>query len=93
MIFTSGGLVVVNQNVNTNLPGEVLQFNGMTGTFIGKLVASSDRNAPFAPRGIVRGGPDQGFYVKASSPRGFTPQGFALDVRWALFGLQLRRFA
>ncbi len=66
MIFTDGQLVVVNQNVQTNttnLPGEILRFDGATGTFVGKLVASSDRNAPFAPRGIVRGGPGNAFYV------------------------------
>ncbi|WP_341317629.1 hypothetical protein WN982_40930 [Paraburkholderia sp. IMGN_8] len=63
MIFTGGQLVLVNQNVNTGKPGEVLQFDGATGTFVGKLVASTDRNAPYAPRGIVRGGTDNGFYV------------------------------
>lgn len=63
MIFTDGQLVVVNQNVNTGEGGEILRFDGTTGTLVGKLVAASDRNAPFAPRGIVRGGPDNGFYV------------------------------
>ncbi len=63
MIFTGGKLVVVNQNIDTNLSGEILQFDSTTGTFVGKLVASSDRNAPFFPQGIVRGGPDQGFYL------------------------------
>jgi len=65
MIFTDGKLVVVNQNVNAigNLSGEVLRFDGRTGTFVDKLVASSDRNAPFAPRGIVRGGPNNSYYV------------------------------
>lgn len=63
MIFTDGQLVVVNQNVNTPYPGEVLRFDGTTGTFVGKLVASSDLHAPFAPRGIVRGGPGNQFYV------------------------------
>jgi sugar lactone lactonase YvrE len=63
MIFTSGELVVVNQNVFLPISGEVLRYDGKTGTFIGKLVASSDPNAPFAPRGIVRGGPDNLFYV------------------------------
>ncbi|MGU7784411.1 Vgb family protein [Burkholderia sp. PU8-34] len=68
MIFTDGQLVVVNQNLQNpiskkNLPGEILRFDAATGTFLGKLVASSDMNAPFAPRGIVRGGPDNFFYV------------------------------
>jgi hypothetical protein len=66
MIFSAGQLTVVNQNIGTkksSIPGEVLEFNGTTGDFIGKLVASSDRNAPFAPRGVVRGGPNHDFYV------------------------------
>lgn len=65
MIFTDGQLVVVNQNANTDPPlfGEVLRFDGKKGTFVSKLVAASDRNAPYAPRGIVRGGPDHAFYV------------------------------
>jgi hypothetical protein len=63
MIFTDGQLVVVNQNINTNLSGEILRFNGTTGTFDSKLVASSDRDAPFFPQGIVRGGPNNSFYV------------------------------
>ncbi|WER49961.1 hypothetical protein CupriaWKF_22930 [Cupriavidus sp. WKF15] len=63
LIFTDGQLVVVNQNVNLPIPGEVLRFDGALGTYISKLVASSDRNAPFFPQGIVRGGPNQSFYV------------------------------
>jgi len=63
MIYTNGELVVVNQNVHQSYNGEIFRFDGKTGTFIGKLVAYSDINAPFAPRGIVRGGPDNAFYV------------------------------
>ncbi|WP_028210255.1 hypothetical protein [Paraburkholderia mimosarum] len=63
MIFTDGQLVVVNQNVNTPNNGEVMRFDAKTGTFIGKLVSSTDPNAPFSPRGIVRGGPNNYFYV------------------------------
>lgn len=63
MIFTDGQLVVVNQNINTNLSGEIFRFNSTTGSFEGKLVASSDRDAPFFPQGLVRGGPNQSFYV------------------------------
>jgi hypothetical protein len=67
MIFTDGQLVVVNQNAgsggSSGQRGEILRFDGATGTFVGKLVASSDRNAPFAPQGIVRGGPGNAFYV------------------------------
>ncbi|AFQ51630.1 hypothetical protein [Burkholderia cepacia] len=62
MIFTDGQLVVVNQNLNATASGEILRFDDR-GTFVGKLVASSDRHAPFAPRGIVRGGPGNQYYV------------------------------
>lgn len=63
MIFTERQLVVVNQNVNTPYNGEVLRYDAETGTYIGKLVSSTDLNAPFAPRGIVRGGRGNAFYV------------------------------
>jgi sugar lactone lactonase YvrE len=66
MIFTDGQLVLVNQNSaggSSGQRGEILRFDGTTGTFIGKLVASSDRDAPFAPQGLVRGGPDNAYYV------------------------------
>ncbi|MEM5329306.1 hypothetical protein VSR34_22330 [Paraburkholderia sp. JHI2823] len=62
MIFVNNQLVVVNQNVSTGQNGEVLVFDDK-GTFSGKLVASSDNNAPFAPRGIVRGATNHSFYV------------------------------
>jgi hypothetical protein len=63
MIYTNGELVVVSQNLNSNSPGEIVRFDGKTGALIGKLVPASSPNAPFAPRGIVRGGPDNIFYV------------------------------
>lgn len=63
VVVTDGQLVVVNQNVNTGSRGEILKFDATSGIFLGKLVSSSDRNAPFFPQGIVRGGPDQNFYV------------------------------
>ncbi|MFM0009176.1 NHL repeat-containing protein [Paraburkholderia sediminicola] len=68
MIFTDDELVVVNQNVGGS-NGEIFRFDGETGMFLGKLVASSDLNAPFAPRGIVRGGPDHAFYVADDGTR------------------------
>lgn len=48
-----GQLLVVNQNVDQPFAGEVLRYNGKTGTFLDKTVPSSDPNAPFAPRGMV----------------------------------------
>jgi sugar lactone lactonase YvrE len=69
MIFTDGELVVVNQNLNLPLSGEVFRFDAQSGIFIRKLVSSSDPNAPFAPRGIVRGGPNNSFYVADDGTR------------------------
>lgn len=63
MIYTNGQLVVVNQNVNQPLNGEILQYDGKTGALVGKLVPASSANAPYAPRGLVRGGPDNNYYV------------------------------
>ncbi|MFS0777864.1 hypothetical protein ABC255_17935 [Neobacillus sp. 3P2-tot-E-2] len=48
-----GNLLVSNQNVDTNEPGNVLLFNGQTGAFISELVSSEGCNAAFAPRGII----------------------------------------
>jgi hypothetical protein len=39
-------LLVVNQNVALNIPGEVLQYDGDTGAPLGALVASTDKDAP-----------------------------------------------
>ncbi len=71
MIFSDGQLVLVNQNVGNNF-GEILRFDGATGMFIGKLVSSSDRGAPFAPQGIVRGEPGDRFYVADVGTQGNT---------------------
>lgn len=54
-ILFDGNLLVANQNVNLKIPGEILRFNGQTGAFQGALVPTSDKNAPFTPRGIVLG--------------------------------------
>ncbi|MEH7612079.1 Vgb family protein [Gottfriedia acidiceleris] len=48
-----GNLLVTNQNVGQPQNGDVLKFNGQTGSFLGELVHSADPNSPFAPRGIV----------------------------------------
>lgn len=57
-----GNLLVVNQNVNLDKPGEILRYDGKSGKFLGALVPSTDPNAPFAPRGIVLGS-DNVLYV------------------------------
>ncbi len=53
MVFDQGNLLLVNQNVDQPINGEVLRFNGSTGLAAGKLIPSSNPNAPFAPAGIV----------------------------------------
>ncbi|MDR5748798.1 hypothetical protein QCE73_37080 [Caballeronia sp. LZ029] len=63
MIFTNGQFLLVNQNVNSNSTGEILRFDGATGAHLTNLVSANTPNAPFAPRGIVRGGPDNSYYV------------------------------
>jgi hypothetical protein len=62
LIFTQGNLSVSNQNVSANYAGEILQYNGNTGNFLGALVPCNpplgracDPNGPFAPQGIVMG--------------------------------------
>jgi DNA-binding beta-propeller fold protein YncE len=71
MIFSEGQLVLINQNINTNNNGEIQLFDGTTGMFTNKLVASSDHNAPFFPQtGIVRGGPKDRFYVADIGTKG-----------------------
>jgi DNA-binding beta-propeller fold protein YncE len=49
----TGNLLVANQNVNLKISGDILRYSGQTGQFLGALVPSSDKNAPFAPQGIV----------------------------------------
>src|SRR5437867_2083356 len=53
VIFVDGICVVINQNVNLPINGEVLKFDANNGDFIGKLVPSSDPHAPFGPRGVI----------------------------------------
>jgi hypothetical protein len=60
----SGDLIVVNQNTNMNFAGEILEYSIVDGHFIKAIVPcqkptgrTCDINAPFAPRGIVRGFP------------------------------------
>jgi hypothetical protein len=56
-------LLVANQNVNLPISGEILTYNGTTGDFLEAFVASTDKNAPFAPRGMVQGGANSDVFV------------------------------
>ncbi|MFN0129067.1 MAG: hypothetical protein ACKV19_20540 [Verrucomicrobiales bacterium] len=62
LLCVNNQLLVVNQNVDTPYTGEILKFNLNTGAFIGKLVPSSNANAPYAPRGMIAG-PNGVIYV------------------------------
>lgn len=53
LIFSGGKLVLANQNFGFD-NGEILRYDGGTGDFVDALVASTDPNAPYAPRGIIR---------------------------------------
>ncbi|MBX3222990.1 MAG: hypothetical protein KF795_20935 [Labilithrix sp.] len=46
-------LLVVNQNVDTLINGEILKYERKTGAFLGAVVSKSDRDAAFSPRGMV----------------------------------------
>jgi hypothetical protein len=57
LIFNKNGdLVVANQNVDQNFPGEILAYHGTTGVFLNALVPHTNPQAPIAPRGMVLGG-------------------------------------
>jgi DNA-binding beta-propeller fold protein YncE len=59
IIVRGSELLVVNQNVDQPVPGEVLSFDAATGTFLGAVVDASDPDAPFAPFGMVLGPDDE----------------------------------
>lgn len=52
-ILVGAVCIVINQNVNLPVPGEVLKYAADTGEFIPKLVPSSLAHAPFAPRSVI----------------------------------------
>ena len=53
VIFAGDACLVINQNVNLPLNGEVLKFDADSGEFVSKLVPASDPHAPFGPRGLI----------------------------------------
>lgn len=48
-----GNLLVVDQNADTSSTGEILEYSGLTGEFLGALVPPDSEYAPFAPRGVI----------------------------------------
>ncbi|HJQ79504.1 MAG TPA: PEP-CTERM sorting domain-containing protein [Lacipirellulaceae bacterium] len=71
MLIDGDRLIVVNQNVNTHLSGEVLAFDKETGASLGPIIAESAKDAPYVPRGIVLGpGGDDLFVGNFSTSQG-----------------------
>jgi hypothetical protein len=63
LIFGEGhNLLVVNQNVGTTTSGDVLRYDGQTGSFINQVVTDTVPHAPYDPRGMVRG-PQHSLFV------------------------------
>jgi glucose/arabinose dehydrogenase len=64
MVVDGNRLLVVNQNVNTKLSGAVLAFDiAANGASLGPVVAETDKDAPFAPRGLVLGSTSDDLFV------------------------------
>lgn len=77
MFLDGEHLVVANQNIGLKVAGAVLRYNRADGTFHSAWVPSADKNAPFAPLGIVRGPiPDKVLFVGSIvSSNGRSPGG------------------
>ena len=56
LIFDNGNppnLLLANQNVGTSKAGDIFRYNGNTGAFIDAIVRHNNKDAPFAPRGMI----------------------------------------
>jgi DNA-binding beta-propeller fold protein YncE len=73
LVIDGDTLLVVNQNVGLSVPGEVLGFDAATGAFIGAVIAATDKDAPFAPRGIALGDEDDLFVANLTTASGTSP--------------------
>ena len=79
LVVDGGGLLlVVNQNVNLDIPGEVLRYNKAL-MFQDRLIRSSNPDAPFAPDGLVLGA-HSGLNSVTSCPPGAQPMSCDLFV-------------
>jgi DNA-binding beta-propeller fold protein YncE len=77
MVVVDDTLLVVNQNVNLGKRGEILKFNIESGDFEGFLIKNSDRNAPWAPRGMVISSDGQVVYIASFEGRASTKSNLA----------------
>ncbi len=55
LIDNDGNLLVSSQNFGLKIPGAILRFDGTTGASLPDLVSSSDKDASWAPFGIILG--------------------------------------
>src|SRR2546426_9236021 len=53
IIFDSDGLLVVDQNANRSIAGEILVYSAATGKLLERLVPHEDPDAPAVPRGMI----------------------------------------
>ena len=53
LLIAGPQLIVVNQNVNLPIGGEISQYQLDSGSFAGRWVSKSNPDAPFVPRGAV----------------------------------------
>lgn len=70
LILDDGQLLVANQNVNLQIPGDVLAFDEATGASLGALVPPTDKHAPFVAWGLIRGVADDLFVSSLSTASG-----------------------
>jgi DNA-binding beta-propeller fold protein YncE len=78
LVVDGGLLLVVNQNVSLDIPGEVLRYN-LALQFRDRLIRSDNPNAPFAPDGLVLGAPS-GLNSVPPCPRDALPMSCDLFV-------------
>jgi hypothetical protein len=70
LLVADDRLLVVNQNVFLQVPGEVLAYD-LAGTSLGALVSAADRqDAPYVPWGMIRGGGDDLYVSSLSTANG-----------------------
>ncbi len=86
LLFDQGDLLVVNQNAGQGIHGEVLVFDGETGSPKPALVAAASADAPFAPRGMAFGAQGDLFVADLTTANG-TSHGEVLRYEPILGGL------
>jgi DNA-binding beta-propeller fold protein YncE len=70
----NGNLLVSNQNVNLKISGNILKYTA-SADLLTEFVPSSDKNAPFSPRGIILDTLNGKLYVADLLSAGFRSKG------------------